>query len=446
MMIVTDIVTISLAKGIRRRIFVKIISLFIHAYLLVLIYEALSEDKRRYVNCVAVIIIAGVKYLMELRFVTSNLVPFVICTILIVYSICCHSRNANIANLKYALVAYGADYVMSIALGSVCGFMATAVHMRNVTVKYLVLDFGRIMIALLLHKYREQMRVLKQMKVLNIGVIGTVILLVTEQLMRIAYSTKYMGYVHIAIPCAYLAALFTILWLIDHYKMAKIQKMYADDNKQMSQKLHRSKEILPMIAQYAASMDLVQDEEMRKKLEAICRDYGKELGGAEVSAEFIETTGIDLTDLLLRTKIMECGEEDIQLEVFVRTQIDKDMKRLDISDAEITRLLGDLLRNAIHAVTGLQDRVILLLIVRDENDHVLIQIFDTGIPFPPYVLERFGERGNTTWGTGNGLADMMETVKRAHASIEVNTKLGQEDVFEKVISICFDGKDQVEVA
>lgn len=284
------------------------------------------------------------------------------------------------------------------------------------------------------------------MRILNIGVVGTVILIFIEQLVRIAYSTKHLSYVYMAITCTYLAALFTILWLIDHYKMAKIQKMYADDNKQMSQKLHRSKEILPMIAQYAASMDLVQDEEMRKKLEAICRDYGKELGGTEVSAEFIETTGIDLTDLLLRTKIMECGEEDIQLEVFVRTQIDKDMKRLDISDAEITRLLGDLLRNAIHAVTGLQDRVILLLIVRDKNDHVLIQIFDTGIPFPPYVLERFGERGNTTWGTGNGLADMMETVKRAHASIEVNTKLGQEDVFEKVISICFDGKDQVEVA
>jgi len=287
---------------------------------------------------------------------------------------------------------------------------------------------------------------IKQRWILNIGVIGTVILLFIEQLVRVSYTTEYWTYLYVAITCTYLAALFTILWLIDHYKMAKIQKMYADDNKQMSQKLHRSKEILPMIAQYAASMDLVQDEEMRKKLEAICRDYGKELGGAEVSAEFIETTGIDLTDLLLRTKIMECGEEDIQLEVFVRTQIDKDMKRLDISDAEITRLLGDLLRNAIHAVTGLQDRVILLLIVRDENDHVLIQIFDTGIPFPPYVLERFGERGNTTWGTGNGLADMMETVKRAHASIEVNTKLGQEDVFEKVISICFDGKDQVEVA
>lgn len=424
----------------------EIVALLVRAYILVLIYEILSEDKQKYINGVAVLLIAVAQYLMKSRLVLSNLVPIVLCTILILYSMCGHSRNSNIANLKYAVVAYGVDYVISVILGSICGLLAVAVNVETGDMKYLVLNIGRIMIALLLYKHRERVRVLKQMKVLNIGVIGTIILMFTEQLIRISYPKMRFGYVYIAVTCAYLAALFTILWLIDHYKMAKIQKMYADDNKQMSQKLHRSKEILPMIAQYAASMDLVQDEEMRKKLEAICRDYGKELGGTEVSAEFIETTGIDLTDLLLRTKIMECGEADIQLEVFVRTQIDKDMKRLDISDAEITRLLGDLLRNAIHAVTGLQDRVILLLIVRDKNDHVLIQIFDTGIPFPPYVLERFGERGNTTWGTGNGLADMMETVKRAHASIEVNTKLGQEDAFEKVISICFDGKDQVEVA
>lgn len=424
----------------------EIIGLIIRAYILVFIYEILSEDKRKYINCVVALFIAGAQYFMKSRLVISNLTPIVICTILILYSMCGHSRNSNIANLKYALVAYGADYLVNMILGSICGMIATLTNIKSDAMRYPVIYIARIMIILILFKFREQVRRIKQMRILNIGVVGTVILIFIEQLVRIAYSTKHLSYVYMAITCTYLAALFTILWLIDHYKMAKIQKMYADDNKQMSQKLHRSKEILPMIAQYAASMDLVQDEEMRKKLEAICRDYGKELGGTEVSAEFIETTGIDLTDLLLRTKIMECGEEDIQLEVFVRTQIDKDMKRLDISDAEITRLLGDLLRNAIHAVTGLQDRVILLLIVRDKNDHVLIQIFDTGIPFPPYVLERFGERGNTTWGTGNGLADMMETVKRAHASIEVNTKLGQEDVFEKVISICFDGKDQVEVA
>lgn len=413
--------------------------------MLVFIYDILSEDRHKYMDCVSAMCIVCTKYLMERRFVTSNLVPFVICTILIIYSMCCHSRNSNIANLKYALVVYGADYVISIILGSLCGLTATVINVETGDMKYLFLNIGRTIIFLILCKYREQVRLIKEMRILNIGVIGTVILLLVEQIFRVSFTNAKRDYGVLAIVCTYLAALFTTLWLIDHYKMVKIQKMYEEDNRQMSQKLHRSKEILPMIARYVASMELGQNEELREKLEAICRDYGKELGGREVSAEFIETTGIDLTDLLLRTKVIECGEEDIQLEVFVGTQIDKDMKRADISAGEITRLLGDLLRNAINAVTGLQDKVILLMVVRDENGHVLIQVFDTGIPFPPYVLERFGERGNTTWGTGNGIADMMETLKRVHASIEVNTKLGQEDVFEKVISICFDGKDRVEI-
>ena len=53
---------------------------------------------------------------------------------------------------------------------------------------------------------------------------------------------------------------------------------------------------------------------------------------------------IDLVNLLLRTKIIECSEQDIELDVFVSTQIDKDMKRLDVSDGGkacwVYKLLG----------------------------------------------------------------------------------------------------------
>ena len=304
---------------------------------------------------------------------------------------------------------------------------------------------GRIIIMFMLLKHNDKVLKIKKTHVLYIGVIGTIVLLFAEQVFRASFVAQRWGYTFIAVAFTCLAALFTILWLMDHYKMAKIQKMYAEDNKQMSQKLHRSKEILPMIANYASSMDAVQDEEMRKKLEAVCHDYGKELGGAEMSAELFETTGIDLVDLLLKTKITECVEQDIELDVFVGTQIHKDMKRLDIGDGEIARLIGDLLRNAIHAVNGLKNKMVLLLIVKDEDEHVLIRIYDSGIPFPPYVLERFGERGNTTWGTGNGLADLMDTLKRVHASIEINTEMAPGDVFTKEICICFDGEDRVKI-
>ena len=431
----------------------KIIALFIHAYMLVLIYEILSEDKQHYIKWMTVLIIGGTKYIIENIPYTTNIAPFMLCTVLVLYSLCGRSQNSNLANLKYALISYEIDYVINMVLAGIGGFVATLIQTRNhdirywvIDIRYFVLAIERILLIFVIHKYKEQVAQIRNMRRLYIAVIATIILLFLEQILRVAYTTDRVQYAFLALACTYLAALFTILWLLDHYKMSKIQKMYADDNRQMSQKLHRSKEILPMIANYASNMDGAQDGEMRKKLEAVCRDYGKELGGAEMSAELFETTGIDFVDLLLRTKIIECEEQDIELDVFVSTQIDKDMKRMNITEGEITRLLGDLLRNAINAVDGLENKMILLLIARDEDDCVLIRVYDSGIPFPPHILEHFGERGNTTWGTGNGLADMMETVNRARASIEINRQMDPQDVFTKGIFICFDGRNRVMIS
>lgn len=423
----------------------KFLAFILHAYILVWIYESLSEDKKDFLKYLVIMIIAVTKYLIEPVPYVRNMVPFVLCTILVIYSICTKSRNSNLENLKYALITYGIDYVVNMILGGIGGFVATLMQIKLYDIRYIVLCIGRIWILFLLYKYNSKVAQIRYMRALHIGVIATLILLFLEQIIRGVYMIDRGQYAFIAVACTYLAALFTILWLLDHHKMSKIQKMYEEDNRQMSQKLHRSKEILPMIANYVSNMDGTQDERMREKLEEVCHDYGKELGGAEMSAELFETTGIDLVNLLLRTKIIECSEQDIELDVFVSAQIDKDMKRLDVSDGEITRLLGDLLRNAIHAVEDLSNKMILLLIARDENGCVLIRIYDSGIPFPDHILERFGERGNTTWGTGNGLADLMETVTRVQASIEINTEMAPEDVFTKEISICFDGKGNVNI-
>lgn len=423
----------------------KIIALLLHVYLLVLIYELFTSEKDRIFRWLFVGLIGLTKYVVEIFAYTKHVAPLILCTLLIVYSIFIKSRNSNLTNLKFAVITYGIDYLINLVLSSIGGAIAGLMEVEGDNWAYVIIGIGRILTIIMLIRAKALFSKIKQGWAMYIGIIVTIVLLFIEQLIRVYYTTERKSYVYIAVACTYLAALFTILWLLDHHKMAKVQKMYAEDNRQMSQKLHRSKEILPMIANYVSNMDGTQDERMREKLEEVCHDYGKELGGAEMSAELFETTGIDLVNLLLRTKIIECSEQDIELDVFVSAQIDKDMKRLDVSDGEITRLLGDLLRNAIHAVEDLSNKMILLLIARDENGCVLIRIYDSGIPFPDHILERFGERGNTTWGTGNGLADLMETVNRVQASIEINTEMAPEDVFTKEISICFDGKGNVNI-
>lgn len=420
---------------------------FIHAYIYILLFEKLSEVQGRYTKWLFVFLLGIVRYIAESTSYVDQMHPLIIVTLLIIYSVCIRSKNSNLQNLGYAFIAYTIDDAFHIVWGSIVGFIALLLNAEGSDWNHIsiAMAFGRLLFIVFIIKGERYFLKIKKARVLSILKIISAVVLILDQFLYFSFSTTNVSFIYAIVGCFYMAILFSILWLIDHYKMAKIQDMYADDNRQMSQKLHRSKEIIPMIARYASSLEETQDEELRKKLEAICRDYGKELGGAEMNADFFETTGIDLADLLLGTKIRECSEQDIELNVFVNTRIDKDMKRMDISDAEIARLLGDLLRNAIHAVSDLEERMILLMIARDENDRVLIKIYDSGIPFPSYILDHFGERGNTTWGTGNGLADLMGTVNRVHASIEVNTELAPEDVFTKEISICFDGKENLNI-
>lgn len=424
----------------------EVISFFIHAYLYIFIYEFLMEKKHT-LRWMFVILIVGAKYITEYIVYMVYLTPIAVLSLLICYGLTIGNSDSYLSNLKYSVATYGIDYVISTMMGSTFGFFSAMTGCLKGVKTYFVLCIGRIIVLLVFSicKGKKKMERFRQPWVVYIGVMATVILLFAEQIIRLAFTTEKYGYINVAVTCIYLVILFTVLWLLDHYKMVKIQNEYAADNKQMSQKLHRSKEILPMIANYVSNMDGAPDDAMRQKLEVICHDYGKELGGQEMVAELFDTTGIEVVDLYLRSKIVECSKQDIELNVFVRSRIDDDMKWLGISDGEIARIFGDLLGNAINAVSDTADKVILVIVARDAQGHALIQIFDSGVAFPKEILKRFGRRGNTTWGTGNGIADLMESVNRVNASVRVSPLTEPDDIFTKEILICFDDLGNLDI-
>ena len=112
------------------------IALIVHAYILVLIYEILSEDKHYFLKWVVTLLIWVTKYIVESSPYTKNIAPLVLCTILVIYSMFTRSQNSNLTNMKYAIVAYGMDYAMSIVIGCVCGFMATLIHIESREIAY----------------------------------------------------------------------------------------------------------------------------------------------------------------------------------------------------------------------------------------------------------------------------------------------------------------------
>ena len=90
-------------------------------------------------------------------------------------------------------------------------------------------------------------------------------------------------------------------------------------------------------------------------------------------------------------------------------------------------------------------REILLILAVGPSDCLELCVYDSGVPFPDSILERFGERGNTTTGTGNGLADTVNTLRTYDASIEIEAIDPGTDIYTKCVRICFDGKNEIHI-
>ena len=423
----------------------EIIVFLIHAYLYLSIFEELAEKSNCRYKWTAVLFLGIIKYIVESVIYTKNLFPLILCTLLVLYGKCIQRNYSYLQNLKYALITYGIDLALSIIMGSAFGIIGVVFKVGGRNWTTVSTAIGRIIFIIVLSKKKTKVDYFKQTWVLHIGAIATIVLAFSEQIIRLGYATENYGFLDIALSCSYLVALFTTLWLIDHHKMLKIQNEYALDNQQMSQKLHRSKEVLPLLASYVTSMDVTPDEKMRQKLQDVCHDYGRELCGSQMDVALFNTTGVGLLDLMLQNKVSECRNRNIEMEVFVNTEIDEDMEELHISDGELIRMMGDLLRNAIHAVeaAGASNGMILALVARNAYGHVELQVHDSGVPFPKEIMDNIGKRGNTTWGTGNGIADLIVSLRRVRASFDIIPVPDPDDIFTKEVCIRFDGKGTV---
>lgn len=169
-----------------------------------------------------------------------------------------------------------------------------------------------------------------------------------------------------------------------------------------------------------------------------------DLGKIDVDSVLFSSTGMQLVDLMLQTKLEECADNEIGMDIFVNTMIDREMETLGISEEELVIFLGELVRNAIHSIikTAGTERNILVVIAYNPQKNLEFQVYDSGVSFPQLVFDHLGERRNEEAGTGNGLADIVRVLDRVQASIEITPIHNPDDVFTKRICVCFDEKSE----
>lgn len=237
-----------------------------------------------------------------------------------------------------------------------------------------------------------------------------------------------------------------ILWLLDHYRLAAGKLKVEQDNRRMNTSLHKTKELMPLLISVVNENEGLLDPQLVEEFNQI---YSEQvIAGRKDSMNYklLGTTGIKLLDAQLQHYILECNKKGIVMDVFASEPIAKQIHEMGIAQLMVHNVVGDLLRNAIRAITrdGRTDGKI-LVIVGKKNETVEIDIFDNGANLPLEVLERFGTRGVTTGGTGNGLADLVEMLAAENISLVIRENAGENGTYTKGFLLVFDGKNRREL-
>lgn len=250
--------------------------------------------------------------------------------------------------------------------------------------------------------------------------------------------------------------LFVILVLvIDQATKEKREHNLIAEIGHLSSELHKSRELVPAVTRRLSdlkrSADMFGKEEISAELSIVLSEatsISTSIAAAAHSS-FITNNPLQSTGLLLLDSQLEVERElaaltGVAFDVIVIESPTVIIKDYPISQLELQRILGDLVRNAIHAVerSNAQFAKILLILGRTQQGYQ-IQLFDTGVPFPQEILSRFGQRGSTTDGTGNGIADILEVLAKCNASLSI--RQGDTGEYTKSITILFDGHGRIEL-
>lgn len=224
-----------------------------------------------------------------------------------------------------------------------------------------------------------------------------------------------------------------------------------ENNKKLSTKLHKSQEIIPAVVQILNDVTEnsgkeMEEHETQKLLNEMTDLFGHQLkqnSKEDLQLKNFCSTGLIILDQQLKVYQMEAIDRGVNFDIYVQAPINELIKRDNIDQMKLQRALGDLIRNAFRAIERNSKKCRakghILLIIGCRYEGILeIAVVDNGEEFPLHVIEAFGKRGVTSWGTGNGLADMVEFAQETEASICVEEFDGKTNSFTKKVSMIFD--------
>lgn len=424
----------------------------LHSLILILLFTLLLGRNKNTVlmfkSILVAIIIAGLQFGVKnyASYWLNRTLPILIMSILFIFGNVDRCKPMFRETIKAVMTSYIVVVFIDILLGFVCGIYVTISGQKvSILSKYIVVCLLRSIVLLLFWKKYDWLQIQIKKLATHIMIFGAFLLLF-QQLFLMAFSEKKFNVIDILLLLVYITMIYTALMNLQHRHLTADNQRILDDNQRMSQEIHRSRDVIDVVSRVVATEDTI-DPKLRQELADFCKSEKQEMFDPDLAASLIGDTGMDLLNALLRDKLCQCRQQEISFEVMIPEMIDTYVSDIGIGEAELLRVINDLVKNAVTAInkTDGEVREILLILAVGPSDCLELCVYDSGVPFPDFILERFGERGNTTTGTGNGLADTVNTLRTYDASIEIEAIDPGTDIYTKCVRICFDGKNEIHI-
>lgn len=280
--------------------------------------------------------------------------------------------------------------------------------------------------------------------------IASVLFTVSYALLSGLYSKERREFHLFVMLVIVMVAVILTTWVFNDYQHRKELEAKSKHIDDLVRGAHRYKEIIPAVSRELRKIAQEMGGEVSSELSIAIEEVdqlwnmtARQDREERKKAPNLNQTGLPLLDGQLEQEWREADAAGVSFECVVISPVGELAERVELF--HLMQLVGDLFRNALRAIQrsgGENGRILLFLGKRREGYEIKMR--DTGAPFPKEVLERLGERGLTTGGTGHGMADMLETLARYRASLEIQEEM-ETTAFTKTVSLLFDNEAMVRV-
>lgn len=239
-----------------------------------------------------------------------------------------------------------------------------------------------------------------------------------------------------------------------HNQRERIADLEAD-NARLSQIVHKdNKIILAMLTAVTEHLEntigstpeelTIQGMELSAQLQDMAKERQGILNTQTGQINILPKSGLHTVDGML--SFMETRAKEA--EITYKLQIEENIKEIAsnaILEADLLHLLGDLIDNAIIATKHANDKHEILIHLGTLQNHFLLEISDSGIPFSLDTYQSFGNEPHTTHrndgGSGIGLMDIWKLKKKYKASLHIYEYEEGERIYTKKLTFIFDCKN-----